>query len=337
MIAYLKKLSKLLMTKKSKIRPLKIKRALLFCLCLSFFFIPSQNIYATIPTFYTSPLVEELDIPLPLASFYPLNINNTPAPLLTAESAVVVDRDSAVSLFEKNEKEELLPASTVKIMTAMVALEHYSFDEILVVKSPDEEGQDMELLEDEEITVKNLLLGVLVASANDAALVLAQNYPGGEEVFVERMNQKAQELHLKDTFFANPTGLDSDEEGELLSLRSYSTALDLARLAAVALKNEKILEMVSTPYIEVTDITGEIIHPLYNINELLGQLPGMKGLKTGWTEEAGECLIGYTERGERGIITVVLKSQDRFLETKKLVDWAFDNHLWKDFTPSIRN
>jgi D-alanyl-D-alanine carboxypeptidase (penicillin-binding protein 5/6) len=219
----------------------------------------------------------------------------------------------------------------------MVALEHYSFDDVLVVKNPDDEGQDMELLEDERITVKNLILGVLVSSANDAALVLAQNYPGGEETFVERMNQKAQELHLKDTFFANPTGLDSDENGDLLSIRSHTTALDLARLAAVALKNEKILEMVSTSYIEVKDISGEIAHPLYNVNELLGRLPGMKGLKTGWTEEAGECLIGYTEREERGIITVVLKSQDRFLETKKLVDWAFANHTWKDFTPSIRN
>jgi len=326
-----------MMTKKSKIKPLKVKRALLFCLCLSFFFIPSQNMYATIQAFSAFPLVEEIDIPLPLASFYPLNIDNVPAPLLTAESAVVVDRDSAVSLFDKNEKEELLPASTVKIMTAMVALEHYSFDDLLVVKNPDDEGQDMELLEGERITVKNLILGVLVSSANDAALVLAQNYPGGEEAFMERMNQKAQELHLKDTFFANPTGLDSDENGDLLPVRSYTTALDLARLAAVALKNEKILEMVSTPYIEVKDISGEIAHPLYNVNELLGQLPGMKGLKTGWTEEAGECLIGYTEREERGIITVVLKSQDRFLETKKLVDWAFANHTWKDFTPSIRN
>ncbi len=292
--------------------------------------------YATIQAFSVSSLVEEIDFPIPLASFYPLNINNVPAPFLTAESAVVVDRDSAVSLFGKNEKEELLPASTVKIITAMVALEHYSFDDVLEVKNPDDEGQDMELLEDERITVENLLWGVLVSSANDAALVLAQNYPGGEGAFVKRMNQKAQELHLKDTFFANPTGLDSNEEGDLLPVYSYTTALDLARLAAVALRNEKILEMVSLSYIKVTDVSGEITHHLYNLNELLGKIPGMKGLKTGWTEEAGECLVGYTQRDNRGVITVVLKSEDRFGETKKLVDWAFSNHRWENFIPSTQ-
>jgi len=336
MIVCLKRLLKLLTTK-NKITSLKTKRALLLFLCFSFFFIPSQNIYATIQSFFTKSLVEEIDFPIPLVTFYPLNKNDIPAPLLTAESAVVVDRDSAVLVFGKNEKVQLFPASTVKVMTALVVLEYYSFDDVIVVKSPDDEGQDMELLEDEKITVKNLLYGVLVSSANDAALVLAQNYPGGAETFVKRMNEKAKELNLNDTFFANPTGLDSDKNGDLLNSYSYSTALDLARLAAVALKNENILEMVSTSYIKVTDVTGEIVHHLYNINELLEKVPGMKGLKTGWTEEAGECLIGYTEREERGIITVVLKSENRFLETKKLVDWTFENYTWEDITPSIRN
>jgi len=337
MIVFLKRLLKSLTTKKNKITSLKTKRALLLFLCFSFFFIPSQNMYATIQAFSTNSLVEEIDFPIPLTTFYPLNKNGILVPLLTAESAVVVDRDSAVLVFGKNEKAQLFPASTVKVMTALVALEHYSFDDISIVKDPDDEGQDMELLEDERITVKNLLYGVLVSSANDAALILAQNYPGGTEAFVKRMNKKAKELNLNDTFFANPTGLDSDDNGNLLISYSYSTALDLARLAAVALKNENILEMVSTPYIKVTDITGEITHYLYNINELLGKVPGMKGLKTGWTEEAGECLIGYTEREERGIITVVLKSENRFLETQKLVDWTFENYIWEDITPSIRN
>jgi len=327
------------MMRKKKVTPLKVKRALLFCLCLSFFFIPSQNMYATIQAFPTKPLVEKIDFPIPSANFYPLNnnSNNSKVPLLTAESAVVVDRDSTVLIFSKDGKKQLFPASTVKIMTALVSLEYYSFGEILIVKNPDDEGQDMRLLEGEMITVKNLLYGVLVSSANDAALILSQNYPGGTKAFIKRMNEKAKELNLNNTFFANPTGLDSDENGDLLPSYSYSTALDLARLSAVALKNENILEMVSTSYIEVTDITGEIVHYLYNINELLGKVPGMKGLKTGWTEEAGECLIGYTERGKRGIITVVLKSKDRFSETKKLIDWTFENHTWKDITPSIRN
>jgi len=314
---------------------LKIKRAFLFLLGMVFFLFPSNNWYSIVQATYQSPTTQPINLEIPTVADYPVNFTGKPAPWLTARSAVVIDRDSVVVLFAKEEETQLLPASTVKLMTALVALDYYDLNQVLIAKELNYQGQDMELEEEEIISVKSLLYGVLVTSANDAATLLAQTYLGGTESFVEAMNQKAQELHLSKTHFVNPTGLDTDEEGNSLADYSYSTALDLARLASFALKNEVISEMVGTNQITVTDLTGEIKHKLYNINELLHWLPGMKGIKTGWTEEAGECLIGYVERDGRGVITVILGSEDRFGETARLVDWAFSNHEWQAANPPI--
>jgi len=316
---------------------LKIKRASLFCLGLVFFFFPGQNWYSAVNLNYQSPKVQPLDVALPSPADYPLNFTGVQPPNLTAQSAVVLDRDSAVLLYGKNEKTKLLPASTIKIMTALVALDYYNLDEVLVVDGVDNEGQDMELVKGEKISVKNLLSGVLISSANDAALVLAQNYPGGETSFVKAMNQKAKELNLADSYFANPTGLDNDQQGNLLADYSYTTALDLARLTAVALKNEIISQMVVIPEMVVSDVSNKISHRLYNLNQLLGKLEGIKGVKTGWTENAEECLVGFVERNGRGVISVVLGSQDRFGEMTQLIEWAFANHSWEIFIPPIRD
>lgn len=315
---------------------LKIKRAALFLLGMSFFLFPSNNWYSIVQATYQPPKTQPIDLEIPPVADYPVNFTGRPAPWLSARAVVVIDRDSGVMMFAKNEKSQLLPASTVKLMTALVTLEHYHLDDVLIAREINFQGQDMELEKGERITVSNLLAGVLVASANDAATLLAQDYPGGIEGFVKAMNEKAKELNLDDTYFTNPTGLDIDEEGNLLPDYSYSTALDLARLASVVLKHPIISEMVGTAAITVTDVTGEIKHPLYNINELIHWLPGMKGIKTGWTEEAKECLIGYVERDGRGIITVVLGSEDRFGETARLVDWSFTNYQWQSVNPSIQ-
>jgi len=321
--------------KKPDLTVLKIKRGFLFLFGLVFFFFPSNNWYSVVQANYQPPKTQSINLEPPTVADYPVNFTDMPAPRLTARSVVVIDRDSSVVMFAKNEKTQLLPASTVKLMTALIVLGHYDLDKVLITTQLNYEGQDMDLMEGEMMTVKNLLYGVLVASANDAAILLAQDYPGGVKGFVKAMNEKAEELNLKDTYFANPTGLDSDEEGNLLPDHSSSTALDLARLASVAMKNETISKMVGTTQITVTDTAGQIEHQLFNINELLYWLPGMKGIKTGWTEEAGECLVGYVEREGRGVITVVLGSENRFGETAKLIDWAFTNHQWEEVTPSV--
>lgn len=316
---------------------LKIKRVFLFLLGISIFLFPSNNWYSIVQANYQPTPIQPINLEIPTVADYPVNFTKIPAPWLTARSAIVVDRDSAVIMFAKDEEVRLLPASTVKLMTALVALEHYNLDDVLIAKEINFQGQDMELEKDEMISVESLLYGVLVASANDASTLLAQTYPGGMAGFVQAMNKKAKELNLDDTYFANPTGLDIDEEGNLLPDCSYSTALDLARLAMVVMKNPILSKMVGTTKITVTDVTGKIKHHLYNINELLYWLPGMKGVKTGWTKEAGECLVGYVERDGRGVITVVLGSEDRFGETAKLIDWAFANHQWKTMVLPIED
>jgi D-alanyl-D-alanine carboxypeptidase (penicillin-binding protein 5/6) len=321
--------------RKDKYLIIKIKRASLFCLGMVFFLFPGQNWYLAVNLNYQSPKVQPLGISIPSPADYPINFTGVQPPNLTAQSAVVLDRDSAVVLYGKDEKTKVLPASTVKIMTALVVMDYYNLDDVLEVDEVNGQGQDMELVKGERIAVKNLLYGVLVSSANDAALVLAQNYPGGETGLVAVMNQKAKELNLNDTYFANPTGLDSDQQGNLLTDYSYTTALDLARLTSEALTNEAFIQMVKTPKIIVSDVSGTIKHPLYNLNELLEKLEGIEGVKTGWTQDAGECFIGYAEREGRGIITVILGSQDRFGETTRLVDWVFENFRWQEITPSI--
>jgi len=314
---------------------LKIKRASLFCFGLVFFLFPGQSYYLVVQADYKKNPTRFLNFELPSPSLYPVNYTGQKPPLLTARSAVVMDKNSSVVVYAKNENLWVLPASTVKIMTALVALDYYQPEDILTVGEVNDFGQTIKLLSGERITVKNLLYGLLVSSANDAALVLAQNYPGGQNAFVTAMNRKAAALNLGNTYFANPTGLDSDEEGNLLTDLSYTTALDLARLAAEAFKNPLFSEIMKTEKITITDISGKITHQLFNINQLLGKVEGLKGGKTGWTEEAGECLVAYTEKEGRGIITVVLGSQDRFGETKKLIDWVFANYRWLEITPSI--
>ena len=241
-------------------------------------------------------------------------------PLLSAQAVIVLDVDSGIPLYEKNPNARFLPASTTKIMTGIVALEHYDLDKELIVERFFVPGQKMNLLPGEKITVKNLLYGLLIHSANDAAEVLARNYPGGREEFIKQMNIKADELSLSNTNFQNPSGLDGQAH--------YSTARDLVSVAAYAMKKPFFAQVVSTRQKLVTDSTGEIKHNLRNINELLGKVDGVLGVKTGWTENARENLVTYLERDGNKMMISVMGSQDRFGETQILIDWVFDNYKW---------
>ncbi len=250
----------------------------------------------------------------------PQNVTGQQAPDLTAHSALVIDYDSGTILYQKNASSTHLPASTTKIMTALVALDYFQLDQVLVVPELDYEGQDIKLQYREKITVENLLYALLVASANDAAETLAANYPGGRAAFIAVMNQNADELSLENTHFVNPTGFD--ESGQ------YTTALDLVKLSKTLLADPLLSQIVATPKTEIYNLEGTIVHPMTNINQLLGEVIGLKGIKTGWTTNAGECLTTFVERDGTRIITVVLGSEDRFGETRKLIDWAYENHVW---------
>jgi len=141
------------------------------------------------------------------------------------------------------------------------------------------------------------------------------------------MNQLVKDLGLHDTQFTNPSGLDD--------FGHYTTVHDLANISAYAASNPVFSKMVATKNITVTDVDNTIIHELESINQLLGEVPGLVGLKTGWTELAGECLVTLTKRNNHQIITVVLDSQDRFSESQQLINWAFNNHKWQKVLPAI--
>lgn len=296
----------------------------LLILAVFFLFYPGQNIY-TLGETIGKPIFNKLPFAMPTPAPYPANATGISIPEdIIASGVVIIDIDSGVHLYKRNEEELFSPASTTKILTALVALDTYSLDDVLTVKSLANAGQAMGLVAGERITVENLLYGALVQSGNDAAFALAENYPGGVEKFVEAMNAKAKAIHLTKSFFANPVGYDDPNQ--------RMTPTDLARLAVVALTNPVIAKIVAIPQITISDVTHTYFHALKNVNQLLGKIPGVGGIKTGWTEEAGENLVTYVERNSHRVIFVVLHSKDRFGETAKLIDWVFGNFTWQQLS-----
>lgn len=230
---------------------------------------------------------------------------------LSADSLMVFEQESRAVIFQKRGSLRFAPASTTKIMTMLIALEHYNLDQYLPANGVSTVvGSKMGLVEGEEVKVYDLLYGLMLPSGNDAAYVLATNYPGGQEAFVRRMNEKAQELKLSNTVFRDPAGLDD---------RNYTTAFDLARLAVVALQNDVFKRVVETRYITVYDRTFTHVHELENLNKLLNT-SGVFGVKTGYTEEAGQVLVTSMQSNGKTYIIVVLKSDDRFSDTQKILD-----------------
>lgn len=295
------------------------RQLLAFSALLLVFLYPGQNYFQTL-IIHPGVVSSYRPSPSPLSD-YPVS-DGVSAPVLSAQSVVVQDAHGKTLMYQKNPDIKLLPASTTKIMTALVALDYYTLTDVLVVQSEERAiGSTMKLVKNESITVENLLYGLLVDSGNDAALALADNYEGGYEGFVKAMNQKASELHLDHTLYKNPSGVES--------YGHTTTARDLAVLASVAVANPIINKIMQTREITVTDLSGEISHSMVNTNELLGEVDGLKGLKTGWTEHAGECLVSYVERNGNGVIIVVLNSSDRFGETIKLINWVFEHHSWQ--------
>jgi len=255
----------------------------------------------------------KLNYPKPATNY------SEPAPI-TARAAVVVDEKTGVSLYQKEPNLKHLPASVAKLMTALIALETCSPDQIVTTSRVEKSGTQMGLEIGDKVSVENLLYGLLIASGNDAAFTLAQNCPVGNTDFVSRMNQKANDLGMKNTNFVNPAGFDDDLQ--------YSTALDLAELARVATASPLIAKIVKTRSTVVTDTTGLRTYYLENVNKLLGLVEGVNGVKTGQTEGALEIVITKTNRNGNGIIVSVLGSKDRFGESEALIDWAFKNHVW---------
>ncbi len=290
---------------------------------LFFVFSPGVKILERISS-SAGPLTRGLPFVTPTPAPYPTNTTGVyPGLEISAAGVVVYDVASGVTLFGRNTEVSLFPASTTKIMTALVALENYELDDVVHVQTVANTGAVMGLIPGERITVENLLYGALVQSGNDAAWALAEHYPGGVEKFVEAMNKKAADLHLSNTHFTNPVGFDDPNH--------IMTAIDLTRLASYALTNKTIVKIVAIPQITISDVTHTQFHPLTNVNTLLGKIPGVAGIKTGWTEEAGENLVTLVERDNHRVIIVVLKSLNRFADTEALINWVFTNYEWQNY------
>lgn len=245
------------------------------------------------------------------------------SPIIGAKSAISTDMESGEILFEKNVHERLQIASITKLMTILIILEENRFDETVKISknAANTEGSTMHLVAGEEITIKNLLFGALINSANDSAVALAEHNSGNVEAFVKKMNDRSGELGLLNTHFSNPIGLDHKD--------NYSSAYDLSRLANYIYKNKFIQEAAVIKNLEVKSINGKYNHNLSSTNELLNSYLKIKGLKTGKTSMAGLCLVAISENDSGDeIITIVLDSPDRFGESKILIDWVFRAYNW---------
>lgn len=252
---------------------------------------------------------------------FPLMDSSTP-PESSARAVYIFEPTTGTVLYSKNARERLPMASTTKIMTALVALDIYTPETLLTVYTADNAvGHTMKLLPQDKLTVKDLLYGLLVSSGNDAALALAENYPGGDyRDFITRMNQKAAALGLTDTRFTNASGLDD--------VGHYSSVRDLTLIAKKLLENDILRQIVATKKITVTS-AADNQYVLTNTNQLLGTLPGVLGLKTGWTPIAGECLVTYTVRDGHELITAILGSSNRFADSENLIDWVYTHTVWQ--------
>jgi serine-type D-Ala-D-Ala carboxypeptidase (penicillin-binding protein 5/6) len=259
-----------------------------------------------------------------LLSVAPIPQHNTEylAPGTMSTTAVMaLDLESQTVLYEENASARLPIASLTKLMTAYIVLEENDTDSVVIVSqnAADTVGSSMGIYAGEQITVKDLLYGLLIESGNDAAVALAEHNAGSVQTFVEKMNQKTQELGMYNTNYANTTGLDSSV--------AYSSARDLALLSSHLVRNPSIKEIVRYQSADVTSLSGTS-HHLESTNILLGQY-GVKGLKTGRTPAAGQCFISYAESPSGNeVITVVLGSGNRFGDTSTLLDWIYRAYTW---------
>jgi len=243
----------------------------------------------------------------------------TVVPEITAQSAIVIERDTGEVLYEKNADVPRPVASLTKIMTAIVAMENRPKAGMSVIsqRAADTREATAHLKAGTRVPFDDLMAMILLPSANDAAVAVAENVAGSQAAFVTLMNQTADRIGCADTHFANPHGLDADNH--------YSSARDLALLCRHFLSFPPLRQLVASREVTIADPNhpGETVK-LENRNSLLTWRKDVDGIKTGTTKGAGECLAASARRGDRGYIVVVLNSEGRLSETDQLLTWAFD-------------
>ncbi|MCE5285489.1 MAG: D-alanyl-D-alanine carboxypeptidase [Pelosinus sp.] len=238
-------------------------------------------------------------------------------PDITAKAAIVIEASTGKVLYAKSAEERHYPASTTKMITLIVALENGQLDDI-VTASPtaaNTEGSSLELSAGEQLKLREMLYGIMLISGNDATVAVAEHIAGSVENFAKMMTAKAHTIGAKDTNFANSSGLPD--------VNHYTTAHDLARIAAYGYKNPMFKEIVSTKTKIIPWAGKEYSRELFNENRMLWLYDGANGVKTGYTDAAGRCLVSAAERGGIQLIAVVLDSEQMWDDSIKLLDYGF--------------
>jgi len=308
-----------------------MKKIYLAIICVLFLVFISLNKRQTTLSFVYNPSI--------LANNYSLtkliSLNRVAKPKMISQepinisvpSYLVIDQKTFSPLLTKNIHQKRYIGSLTKLMTSLVALENNDLGEVVTIKNIDFSkipSHHMGLVLGERVFLKDLLYGMLIFSANDAAEAIALYVgEGNYNKFIALMNQKAQKIGMKNTHFANAMGLDNPD--------NYSTAFDLALLANYALKNDFIRKAVQIKEKQIKSVDGKDIYDLVNTNQLLfNETLNILGVKTGETPWAGECLIALAENEEGNkIIVIILGSEDRFSDAKKLIQWVWRNVVWE--------
>lgn len=255
--------------------------------------------------------------PKPSAAKAPVAADTPPA--VSADAAVLMDVQTGDVLFDKQAHKRRPPASTTKIMTAILALELGSPQEIVTVSQKAAQVGEATLHLDpgEKITLYELVTGALIKSGNDACVAIAEHIAGSEERFVELMNQKALLLGAGNTHFANPNGLPNKNH--------YSTAYDLALMARYGLQLPAFSSITRQKETEIHFLEPDVFMNLRNTNKLLWNYPYADGVKTGTTNAAGKCLVASATKDGRQLVSVVLNAPNRFGDAQKLLEWGFEH------------
>jgi D-alanyl-D-alanine carboxypeptidase len=245
-------------------------------------------------------------------------------PRPTTDHVVVVDGATGAVLYGENAFEPIAPASLTKIMTAILGLEYGILDEpvkIDVVAATMTESTLMGLEPWFDVTMEDLLYGLMLPSGNDAALAIGRHISGSDAAFAELMNQKAEWLGLESTHFVNPHGLDEP--------RHYSSPYDMVMMARYAMQYPKFREIVVAPSYNIS--RSNIAYTIYNLNPLLGAHPDADGVKTGFTDDAGRALVGTAERNGHRVYVAFMRSEyGTAYDGRLLLDWAFNSFIWPD-------
>ncbi len=267
--------------------------------------------------------IEELE-------FFKVSNSSTEEPITNSKHIAVIDRKTLSILYEKSANEKTPMASTTKIMTCILALENSNLSKIVTISknAASIHGSRLGLKEKMQISMQDLLYGLMLRSGNDCAIAIAEEISGSVENFANLMNKKAKELKLENTNFVTPHGLDDSNH--------YTTAYELALLTNYALKNETFKSIVACKNYSFTfDGYSKTIN---NTNELLGNVSGVYGVKTGFTFDAGRCLVSACKRNDLDIIVVVLGANTKKIRTQdsyNLINYIFNNFQYVNVSKSI--